>query len=337
MSVLLTEGPGELSPEAEAKQKNFVRFALALIAYTLFVIVWGVLVRATGSGAGCGSHWPLCDGQVLPFEPSTETIIEYTHRVTSGLAMVGAVVLPFWARKVFPKGHLALKAAWWALGFMITEALVGAGLVVFEKVAHDTSLARGFWMGAHLINTFLLVAAQSLTLWWAKFGFGTRRSTEPRILLLVGLGVLGMMLLGVSGAIAALGDTLFPSESLREGMAADFSGTAHLFVRLRVFHPLIAVLVASYIFFAGNLLAEGSQGHRPRLARLLVALFFVQLFAGVVNWLLLAPVWMQLVHLLLADFVWMTFVVLSAESLLPREDSAVAEVSILESRTLEAG
>lgn len=303
--------------------RSYYRFAVAFLGYTLFVILWGVLVRATGSGAGCGSHWPLCNAQVVPLEPSLETLIEYTHRITSGFALVGAIVLPFWARKVFPAGHRAIRASWWALLFMITEALVGAGLVLFEMVAYDTRLARGFWMAAHLINTFLLIAAQSLAVWWARFGSGEVRGRDPRVSWLVGVGVAGMMLLGVSGAIAALGDTLFPAGSLAEGVAADFSAGAHLFLRLRIFHPLIAVVVAVYFLIAANVLAELQPGVLVRrMARIATGLFLAQLAVGVVNLLLLAPVWMQLVHLLLADFVWMAFVVLCAESLFPREATA---------------
>lgn len=300
--------------------RAFFRFAAAFLGYTIFVVLWGALVRATGSGAGCGSHWPLCNAQVVPLEPTVETMIEYTHRVTSGLALIGAVALPLWARKVFAPGHRAVRASWWALLFMITEALVGAGLVLFEMVADDTRLARAFWMGAHLINTFLLIAAQALTVWWARFGSGASRTRDSRAVVLVGFGVAGMMLLGVSGAIAALGDTLFPAGSLAEGIHADFSTGAHVFLRLRILHPLIAVVVACYFLVASNVLADLRPGVLVgRVARFTTALFLAQLGVGALNLLLLAPVWMQLVHLLLADLVWMAFVVLAAESLLPRE------------------
>lgn len=308
------------SGSANGYPRSYFRFAVAFLGYTLFVILWGALVRATGSGAGCGSHWPLCNAQVVPLEPTLETIIEFTHRVTSGFALIGAIALPLWARKVFPAGHRAIRASWWALLFMVTEALVGAGIVLFEMVAYDTRLARGYWMAAHLINTFLLIAAQSLAVWWARFGTGEARGRDPRVWWLVSAGVAGMLLLGVSGAIAALGDTLFPAGSLAEGVAADFSPDAHVFLRLRIFHPLIAVVVACYFLVAANLLADMQSGVLVRrMARLATGLFIAQLAVGALNLLLLAPVWMQLVHLLLADFVWMAFVVLCAESLLPRE------------------
>ncbi|HVR96418.1 MAG TPA: COX15/CtaA family protein, partial [Thermoanaerobaculia bacterium] len=136
---------------------RFARYAWATLAYNVAVILWGAAVRATGSGAGCGSHWPLCNGEVLPRSPGVQTIIEFSHRVTSGLALllvVGLVVFAFRAR---PRGDAARGAAVLSLLFILSEAAVGAGLVLFEMVAHNQSMARALWMAAHLINTFFLL------------------------------------------------------------------------------------------------------------------------------------------------------------------------------------
>ena len=92
--------------------RAFIRFAWITLAVTIVVIVWGAVVRTTGSGAGCGSHWPLCNGGVVPLAPTTATIIEFTHRLTSGVAMILALVLALWARRLFPVGQRARR---WAL------------------------------------------------------------------------------------------------------------------------------------------------------------------------------------------------------------------------------
>ncbi|HRO25313.1 MAG TPA: COX15/CtaA family protein, partial [Promineifilum sp.] len=151
-------------------QANFARYAWFVLTFLILVILWGAFVRATGSGAGCGSHWPLCNGVVVPREPRIETLIELTHRVTSALSGVLVLAMLFWAFRLFPKGHIVRKAAAWSTVFIITEGLVGAGLVLFEWVAHNQSVRRAISMAVHLVNTFLLLAAVALTAWWAGAG-----------------------------------------------------------------------------------------------------------------------------------------------------------------------
>lgn len=203
------------------RRATFSKVAWATLGYTIGVILWGAYVRASGSGAGCGSHWPTCHGEVLPRAPTTATVIELTHRVTSGLALISVVVQLVLSRRAFAPGHLARRASGWSLFFMVTEALVGAGLVIFEKVAHDKSLARGWWMGAHLINTFMLIASMALVVFAASREGPAFARPKGRPALLLGAGLGALLLTGVSGAVAALGDTLFPADSFREGFAMD--------------------------------------------------------------------------------------------------------------------
>src|SRR5579871_3906524 len=113
-----------------AAHRRFARFAWGVLSYNVAVILWGALVRATGSGAGCGGHWPLCNGDLLPASPQAATVIEFTHRVMSGVALVTAVILAGWGSQTFPKGHPARRWSVWALVFMLTEALIGAALVL---------------------------------------------------------------------------------------------------------------------------------------------------------------------------------------------------------------
>ena len=295
------------------KQKNFTTYAWTVLIYTLGVILWGAYVRATGSGAGCGSHWPLCDGAIIPRAEQIETVIEYTHRLTSALSGLLVLIMFIWALRLFPKGHMARHGSGWSLFFMITEGAVGAGLVLFELVAYNTSATRAIMAAVHLVNTFLLVAYLTLTIWWASGGQRLQWRGQGNVSWLLGIGFIAMLVLGASGAVTALGDTLFPSETLAEGLQQDFSATAHFLVRLRVWHPLIAVATGVYLIFASSVINGARHDKQTaRYTRLLKILFLVQLGAGTINVLLLAPVWMQLVHLLLADLVWIVMVFLAA-------------------------
>ena len=322
---------------------RFAAYAWAVLVANLLVVVWGAFVRASGSGAGCGSHWPLCNGQVLPSAAESATLIEFTHRLTSGVALLLVVVLLGWAlarhaaarpadarptdflrapRRV-TRAALArrpwsaeLRAAALAMAFMISEALVGAGLVLFGLVADDDSVARAIVLAIHLVNTFFLLAFVALTAWWGSGRRPPRRHGHGGLAVLLGVALVATLAIGVTGAVTALGDTLFPAESLRAGIRDDFSATAHFLLRLRVLHPVIAIATGLYLLVVAHAV-RGRRGDTAarRLAGGIVALFFVQLAAGALNLLLLAPVWMQLVHLLLADLVWITLVLLTAATL----------------------
>lgn len=309
------------------RRRRFTRFAWGVLAYNVLVVLWGAVVRASLSGDGCGSHWPLCNGEVIPSEPVTKTLIEFSHRITSGVALLLVILLVWFARRVFDKWHTARRAASIALFFTITEAVIGAGLVIFGLVANDDSVARAILLSTHLVNTFILLAALALTAWWASEETHRARLRTKQIAMESGQWVFifalgGMLLLGVSGAIAALGDTLFPAASLAQAWSDDANGAAHMLVRLRVLHPLIAVLVAANLLWAvwlvlqslrdaGSTSPEGA-GRLRFLAWAVVALVFVQMLAGGINVLLLAPAWMQVIHLLLADALWIAFVLLTA-------------------------
>jgi len=118
------------------------RFAWVVLGWNLAVILWGAFVRASGSGAGCGAHWPLCNGEVLPRAPALATMVEFTHRATSGVALLLVLALVLWVFRSRPAGHPARRAAAMAGALILTEAAVGAGLVLFRLVAQDESVAR---------------------------------------------------------------------------------------------------------------------------------------------------------------------------------------------------
>lgn len=298
---------------------KFARYAWGVLLYNLLVILWGAYVRATGSGAGCGSHWPLCNGEVIPRSPEIATLIEFTHRITSALSFVLVVILFILALRIYQRDSRVRRGAIFSLVFIVTEALVGAGLVLFEWVAQDASLGRALAMAVHLLNTFLLLAALSLTAWWASVGEIGGLSHLGWGSVWLGVGLLGLLALGVSGALTALGDTLFPAATFREGMVQDFSATAHFLIRLRLSHPTLAIATGVYLVLLAAFVRKRVPDKRVSdLSKALTVAFLVQLGIGSVNVLLLAPVWLQLVHLFFADLTWILLVLLVAATLSAR-------------------
>ncbi len=295
------------------RERWFSRYAWSVLGYNLLVIVWGAFVRASGSGAGCGSHWPTCNGDVIPQAPALATVIEFSHRLSSGLSLLLVVGLLAWALRSYPRRHIVRLGAWLSLAFIISEALVGAGLVIFGLTDKNDSVARAVVISIHLINTFLLVAALALTAWWSDGGARPRLRGQGGIGALLWVAIAGTLGLGITGAITALGDTLFPSASLAAGLAQDASPTAHFLIRLRVIHPLLAMTLGLYIVIVAAVVYGARPGPATRRwAAALGGLFLAQLMVGGLNVILLAPVAMQLIHLLMADLVWIALVLLAA-------------------------
>ena len=291
------------------RNTRFARYAWGVLALNLAVVVWGAFVRASGSGAGCGSHWPLCNGEILPRAPRIETIIEFTHRLTSGLALLATVAMAAWSLRAFPRGDRVRRAAALSVALIFAEALLGAGLVLFQYVAGNASTGRAVYLSAHLVNTLLLLGAIALTAWWASGKAVARGALQWPVIAALG----GTLVLGISGAVAALGDTLFPASSLASGLRQDISATAHILLRLRLVHPFLAAAAGLYVLIAVFWVTAGYP-HAKRLAWAVGGLIAIQTTAGIVNLLLLAPIWMQLVHLLLADLLWIALVLFSAET-----------------------
>jgi heme A synthase len=313
-------------PSSTIKLNRFAAFAWGVLAFNLLVIVWGAYVRATGSGAGCGDHWPLCNGAVVPRAPEAKTVVEFTHRLTSGLALLLVVGLVAWAFRAYPKRHAVRRGAALSLAFIVVEALIGAGLVLLQLVADNASVARAVYLSVHLVNTFILVAVLALTAWWASGGEtpgrGAWRGALGRHVAAALLLTLG---LGVSGAVAALGATLFPESAARAALPQDLSPASQLLFSLRHYklHPLAAVAVGGYLVaFAVWARRRGAGLWASRWSSAVVWLVAAQMLVGLVNAALLAPVWLQLVHLLLADLLWLALVFLSATTLAQREAPA---------------
>ena len=285
--------------------KHFARFTWFLLAYTLCVILWGAFVRATGSGAGCGSHWPLCNGEVIPRAATLETLIEFTHRLSSGLLGAFVLVALVWAYRLYPRRHLVRALVLGVVLLVLSEALIGAGIVRFEWVAENVSIARLLTMAFHLLNTFFLVAVMTALCWVVANDF---HGPLPRLESHSLLALIAVLVVGMSGAVIALGDTLV----LGAGLNPEDSPLLARIVAARWTHPGLAIAA-----FATTGLASWRQyaRHLPsvhpvplRTARWAVGLFALQLALGGVNVWLRAPVTIQLAHLLLSDLIWICLV-----------------------------
>jgi len=250
----------------------------------------------------------------LPQPQAIETVIEFTHRAMSGGALLLVLALLIGAFRSLPKGHLARKSATGAAVFILIEALLGAGLVLFKLVADNSSAARAAAVAIHLLNTFLLLGWLTFTAWWASGGRPLSLRGRGAWPWLFGLGLLGVAVIGMSGAITALGDTLFPSTSIAHSLEQMNDPQANFLINLRIVHPVIAILVGVYSLYLARAAFGQAQNQRTRLlAGLLAALIGLQWTAGVTNVLLLAPHWMQLLHLFLADLVWISYLLLTAQ------------------------
>jgi heme A synthase len=288
---------------------------LGNVAFTIVVILWGALVRKTHSGAGCGDHWPLCNGKVVPLAPSMETFIEFTHRLTSGMALIGVLVAWVACLRFTPKGHDLRRYSFGALAFMVIEALIGAGIVIFGLVERNDSTLRAAVIGVHLANTFVLLGYLALAALVAVTGRQPRLrvlvATPSRFFFYMGYAAL-LIVIAAFGAITALGNTLFPASSLIDGMVAKKDLTAHFLERLTIIHPMVAIFGGlSLIGLLQVQLASASETHLDpkwrRPATMLTYLILGNLVVGALDIALLAPIAVSTLHLLLADLIWLAY------------------------------
>lgn len=274
----------------------------ALIA-NVVVILQGAFVRASGSGAGCGRHWPMCNGEVVPLGHGIETLIEFSHRSLSLMVLIlGAWLL--WTgirRRKTQRGFFIFSLT--SFIFLLIEALLGAGTVLLGLTGENISMARGIMVASHLVNSMLLMGALALTVVFSRpertFKPHLRQDAALSLVLLLGLG--SMLLLMFSGGIAAMGNTMFPPESLGQGLADDFAADAHPLVRLRILHPIIGITVGIYLFMSLGLgwWMKPLQSAK-RVAQILLSVYVIQTLVGFINLGFLAPIVLQLLHLALA-------------------------------------
>jgi len=290
------------------------RFAWGVLAYFIAVILWGTLVRATGSGDGCGNHWPLCNGTVLQYSPSVNTMIEFTHRITTALSGFFVMGLMLWTYAGTVRGHLARAAAMASVAFTLIEGALGAFLVKLGLTAQSQSPLRPAYLALHLTNTLLLLAAITLTAHLLSRKQGYMRATVRLVAPFGAIAaVVVVMIVGVTGSLAALGDTLFPASSLGLALAEDFAATSGWLVRWRWTHPAVAFLASIWLIWLLVRAAQKTTHWDNRgLSALVLLLLAAQYVLGLLDVVLLAPLWLQVVHLLGADVLWAALVVLTA-------------------------
>jgi heme A synthase len=284
-----------------------------LIPFTVVVILWGSFVRLSGSGDGCGQSWPACNGQLVPDTHNPKTAVEYFHRLSSGLCLLltaaGCIA-------VVRSPQLTTGTKTWAkicLGSMILETLLGASLVLLGLVAYNTSQARLLLMGFHLANTCILLGAMLLTrLSFHEHpthkGFPNSQDSSQTLFKALGKGwvtLFCLMLLVMSGSWAALADTLFPARSLLIGLIQDFSPDSHIFIRLRIIHPILAI---TFAIWSAKTCFQINRTHKSKLFRVYLSLLGLQVLVGARTLTALHPLHLQLTHLTLALSLWLTLV-----------------------------
>lgn len=299
------------------KSGVFSKYAWFTLGYNVVVILWGVFLRASHSGDGCGQHWLTCGGEIVPSAPQFKTVIEFSHRITTAIAGLVVLVLVIWAFRAFGKGSIVRKMATASFLMIIVEALIGAGLVLTGNTAGANTPTRPFWTIGHLISTFILLAVLALTAWYANGRRPFSFEVSHKTLALLAVAVIGITLSGMSGAIAALSSMLFPSASLAEGFAANFSAASPLIVNLRISHPILSIALAVYLYLLALWVIKKfpDTAGLKRLANYLTLFVVLQIAAGALTYFTHAPIVMQLVHLLLADLLWIFFVLMSVELL----------------------
>lgn len=289
------------------------------LVFVVFVILWGAWVRLSGSGAGCGEHWPLCNGQALPLDQGLKTLTELTHRLTSGIFGITIFAMTVLGFRKFQKGHPARLWLMASLILTIIEALIGAVLVKKGLVDKNDSAMRAIVIGLHLVNTLFLVATIVMSEYLTRSVEFIKNHLEPKEYKMSAIVFILFLLAGSTGAITALGNTLFPETSLIEGMKKDFSATSHFLIQLRIYHPITAVsMVLLLINFS---LKNMEFKHTKLTAKWTLIGAIVALSFGVVNWLMMAPTWGALVHLTLADILWILFVYLIGQKVYQKAET----------------
>jgi heme A synthase len=303
--------------QSKQKLNNFARYAWFVLGWNLLVILWGVFLRASKSGDGCGQHWLTCQGEVIPSAPQLKTAIEFSHRVSSAIAFLSVLALVIWAYRRFKKGDPIRTTALMSFIFIVTEAAVGAGLVLTGNTAETLTAARPFWMAGHLINTFILLAFLTVTARYASGGSAPNYELNKRYLPAIAIGLAAIIIVGVTGSIAALSTMVFPDGTVAEGITRDLSSTSNILLRLRLLHPITGTVTSIFLVFLVGWLTKESGRVRgtTRWSTVISILVLVQIGFGSATLLTHAPIAMQLGHLFLADAIWISYVIFSANFL----------------------
>jgi len=308
--------------ETDSTRRRAALLSLIAAAYTYVLVVFGGIVRITGSGLGCGDDWPRCNGHWIP--PFTfETIIEYTHRLLAagiGLVVLGAVGYAF-ARRNAPgmagRGGL-LRPLGLATLLFVAQALLGAVTVRLEL---PTQVTVAHFVTAMLFIATLIVAA-------VRGGiFGESRGVSPDLTAadtdrlrkvatwsltaaIIGLIVVAFGAITANTPGAPAGCMGFP---LCSGALLPTAGAVPAEIqwahRVAAFTLLFVVIAA-----AAATRRAGAAAPVRRAARISVGLVLAQLVVAAMLIELVLPPFLQALHLAVGAAVWFSLVAWAAQA-----------------------
>ena len=283
------------------------KLSLYGLVVSIFSIIAGAIVRATGSGDGCGASWPTCNGEIIPELDTSSELIEFSHRSVSGVLLIITLIIFL---KSFKDGvpSLQKKIIWSLTFFVLLEALIGAVIVIYEWVGINSSAPRIIAVPLHLVNTFGLLGSYTLLFHFTKNSKTNLNNFFDRGFK---IGLFLFLLSGATGSIAALADVIFPSESFIAGLAEDFDTNSEVLTRLRILHPIVASALSLYLFSEANRLQNEYQVKTKNIKLLI----FLGVFLGVSNVISNIILPLSILHLLMADLLWILYVYKSAEKI----------------------
>ena len=274
---------------------------------SILSIIAGAIVRATGSGDGCGASWPTCNGEIIPKLETSAELIEFSHRFISGFLLI--ITLIIFIKSFKDKVPVLQKRIIWLLTFFVLlEALIGAVIVIYEWVGLNSSSPRIIAVPLHLLNTFGLLGTYTLLFHLTKNKKNSLNNFFDRGFK---IGLCLFLLSGATGSIAALADVIFPSESFIAGLAADFDSNSELLTRLRILHPIVATALSIYLYSEANRL----QKEYRILTKNIKVLVFLGVLLGLLNVVSNIILPLSILHLLIADLLWVVYVDKSAEKI----------------------
>ena len=280
-------------------------YAKAGLLLSIASILAGAFVRATGSGDGCGATWPTCKGKIIPALSDTSELIEFSHRSVSGVLLVVTLII-FTKTRKFQKDSLVRIVTNYLTFFVIFEALIGAVIVIFEWVGLNSSLPRIIAVPIHLVNTFGLLGSYAILYKILQDDLQNIKNMFNKNFLLISSLFL---LSGATGSITALADVLFPSASFVEGFLADFDRTSEVLTRLRILHPIISSILSIVLYvYATGIRKKYNVSVKPLQILILIAVFL-----GVINVLSNIVLPLSILHLAIADFLWISYIYVSID------------------------
>ena len=280
-------------------------YAKAGLLLSIASILAGAFVRATGSGDGCGATWPTCKGKIIPALSDSSELIEFSHRSVSGVLLVVTLIIFAKTRK-FQKDSLVRTVTNYLTFFVIFEALIGAVIVIFEWVGLNSSLPRIIAVPIHLVNTFGLLGSYAILYKILQDDLQNIKNMFNKNFLLISSLFL---LSGATGSITALADVLFPSASFVEGFLADFDRTSEVLTRLRILHPIISSTLSIVLYvYATGIRKKYNVSVKPLQTLILIAVFL-----GVINVLSNIVLPLSILHLAIADFLWISYIYVSID------------------------